>query len=552
MNKTININLASTFFHIDENAYELLKSYLNKLEKAFAKSQGKEEILRDVEVRIAELFQEHKKNPDYVINMDDVQEVIKILGEPNDFVSEEDLEDEPQTQTARKKLFRDTDDKYIGGVASGLGYYFGIDTTWVRLLWLVFGLFSLGTITVLYLILWMLIPEAKSTADKLSMKGEPINIANIEKKIREEFEGVSSKIKDIDYEEVKTSLKKKSMTFFGFLERVLSLIPRLIVKIIGVILVIISTCGIFGLLIGLVIFLIFGTLEWPLNFYFNFFDFNLFPSLLLITALFLLIFIPVLFLFYLGLRFLNRTGSTFGTVSRFVLLGVWFLALISLLLFGVNELRSHSVSATKTEKYELNLSESDTLFVSLKENAIAAQESFWEYDRSEILTDESGEHWWIGENFELNILKSKTPASYLEIKYEADGSNMKKAQNHAKEIIYDWQQKENQLVLDPIWKVVTSSRFQNQSVQLRLNVKEGQVLNLDENLREVLSFPVKNDQKLRSHDTAGRLWIMGSEVLECLNCKDDQREFSLNYKSKEGEDKLRLSIDSQGIKIKTQ
>ena len=415
-----------------------------------------------------------------------------------------------------------------------------------------FWLFSVGTITVLYLILWMLIPEAKSTADKLSMKGEPINIANIEKKIREEFEGVSSKIKDIDYEEVKTSLKKKSMTFFGFLERVLSLIPRLIVKIIGVILVIISTCGIFGLLIGLVIFLIFGTLEWPLNFYFNFFDFNLFPSLLLITALFLLIFIPFLFLFSLGLRFLNRTGSTFGTVSRFVLLGVWFLALISLLLFGVNELRSHSVSATKTEKYELNLSESDTLFVSLKENAIAAQESFWEYDRSEILTDESGEHWWIGENFELNILKSKTPASYLEIKYEADGSNMKKAQNHAKEIIYDWQQKENQLVLDPIWKVVTSSRFQNQSVQLRLNIKEGQVLNLDENLREVLSFPVKNDQKLRSHDTAGRLWIMGSEVLECLNCKDDQREFSLNYKSKEGEDKLRLSIDSQGIKIKTQ
>jgi len=298
--------------------------------------------------------------------------------------------------------------------------------------------------------------------------------------------------------------------------------------------------------------LIFGTLEWPLNFYFNFFDFNLFPSLLLITALFLLIFIPFLFLFSLGLRFLNRTGSTFGTVSRFVLLGVWFLALISLLLFGVNELRSHSVSATKTEKYELNLSESDTLFVSLKENAIAAQESFWEYDRSEILTDESGEHWWIGENFELNILKSKTPASYLEIKYEADGSNMKKAQNHAKEIIYDWQQKENQLVLDPIWKVVTSSRFQNQSVKLRLNVKEGQILNLDENLREVLSFPVKNDQKLRSHDTAGRLWIMGSEVLECLNCKDDQREFSLNYKSKEGEDKLRLSIDSQGIKIKTQ
>ena len=216
MNKTININLASTFFHIDENAYELLKSYLNKLEKAFTKSQGKEEILRDVEVRIAELFQERKKNSDYVITVEDVEEVIKILGQPEDFITEEEAENETQTQTASKKLFRDPDDKYIGGVASGMGYYFGIDTTWIRLLWLLFGLFSAGTIILIYIVLWILIPEAKTTADKLSMKGEPVNIATIEKKIREEFEEVSSKIKDIDYEEVKTSLKKNPQRFSIF------------------------------------------------------------------------------------------------------------------------------------------------------------------------------------------------------------------------------------------------------------------------------------------------------------------------------------------------
>jgi len=219
MNKTININLASTFFHIDENAYDLLKSYLNKLEKAFTKSQGKEEILRDVEVRIAELFQERKKNSDYVITLEDVEEVIKILGQPQDFITEEEAENETQTQTVSKKLFRDPDDKYIGGVASGMGYYFGIDTTWIRLLWLLFGLFSAGTIILIYIVLWILIPEAKTTADKLSMKGEPVNIATIEKKIREEFEEVSSKIKDIDYEEVKTSLKKIHNVFQFFRKR---------------------------------------------------------------------------------------------------------------------------------------------------------------------------------------------------------------------------------------------------------------------------------------------------------------------------------------------
>ena len=262
MNKTININLASTFFHIDESAYNLLQSYLNKLEKAFKNTQGKEEILRDIEVRIAELFQERKKHPDYVTNEKDINEVIDILGQPEDFEVEETQEtSKGQTHTASKKLFRDPDDRYIGGVASGLGYYFGIDTTWIRILWLIFGLFSLGTITFIYIILWILIPEAVTTADKLRMKGEPINIATIEKKIKEEFDEVSSKIKDIDYQEVKSSLKKKSTIFFGFLENVLSLIPKVIIKVIGIILLIVSSSGIFAILTGMVLFFIFGTIE---------------------------------------------------------------------------------------------------------------------------------------------------------------------------------------------------------------------------------------------------------------------------------------------------
>lgn len=552
MNKTININLASTFFHIDENAYDLLKSYLNKLEKAFTKSQGKEEILRDVEVRIAELFQERKKNSDYVITLEDVEEVIKILGQPQDFITEEEAENETQTQTVSKKLFRNPDDKYIGGVASGMGYYFGIDATWIRLLWLLFGLFSAGTIILIYIVLWILIPEAKTTADKLSMKGEPVNIATIEKKIREEFEEVSSKIKDIDYEEVKTSLKKKSTTFFNFLENVLRLIPKLILKIFGVVFLIVSTLGIFGLLAGLVVFILFGTLEWPFNFYFNFFEFNPYPSLALITAAFLLIFIPFLFLFSLGIRLLNRKGTPLGTISRFILLGLWFVALISLLFFGVFELSSHRVSAIKTEKHELNLSETDTLAVLLRDTSRADEKTLWEFDRSEIFADEKEEHWWVGKNFKMNILKSNTSTSFLEIKYEADGPKMKKAQKNTEEILYDYQQEGNQLSLDPMWKVQTSTRFQNQSVQLQLYLKEGQVVDLDENLKEILSYPLKNDQNFRSSHTAGKLWKMGGDVLECLNYEADKSSLRIQYKSKKGEDKLRLNVDSKGVTLKTQ
>lgn len=552
MNKTININLASTFFHIDESAYNLLQSYLNKLEKAFKNTQGKEEILRDIEVRIAELFQERKKHPDYVINEKDINEVIDILGQPEDFEVEESQEtSKGQTHTASKKLFRDPDDRYIGGVASGLGYYFGIDTTWIRILWLIFGFFSLGTITFIYIILWILIPEAVTTADKLRMKGEPINIATIEKKIKEEFDEVSSKIKDIDYQEVKSSLKKKSTIFFGFLENVLSLIPKVIIKVIGIILLIVSSSGIFAILTGMVLFLIFGTIEWPFNFYSNYLEYDPYPSFAIILATFLLVFIPFLFLFSLGVRLLYRNSTIYGTVGRFVLFGLWLVALFSLIYMGISEMKNHSVSASKTENYELNIAKTDTLYVRLKEDVFIQDSTLWEYERSKIFPDFNKKNWWMEKNFELNIVKSNNQSNYLSVRQEADGPTYKKAQNNAKEIDYDWEQNETQIILNPMWNVKTKVRFQNQSLLLKLHLTEGQTVALDQSLKEILDYPVKNDQAYSSKRTAGKLWRMGKEKLECLNCPANKRELNINYKTKDGTDKLRLNVDSDGITIKS-
>ena len=218
MNKTVNINLASTFFHIDENAYKKLQSYLNSLEKGFKNTMGKEEILKDIEARIAELFQEMKTNSDYVINESNVEKVISILGEPEDFMSD-DEDTTPPKESSHKKLYRDPEDKYIAGVASGLGYYFGLDTSWIRVLWLLLILFSGGTFLLIYFLFWILVPVAKTTADKLKMKGEPVNISTIEKKIKQEFEEVSSKIKDIDYDKASKTLKKKIQRFFRVFRR---------------------------------------------------------------------------------------------------------------------------------------------------------------------------------------------------------------------------------------------------------------------------------------------------------------------------------------------
>src|SRR5690606_19949661 len=226
MNKTVNINLAGIFFHIDEDAYLKLQRYLEAIKRSFTDSQGRSEIIADIEARIAELFNERMKNDKQVIRIKEVDEVISIMGQPEDYlVDDEIFEDEPSNtfqekskSTFSKKLFRDKDNSYIGGVASGIGHYLGIDAIWVRLIWIFSAFGSVGTFILIYVLFWILVPEAITTAEKLTMTGEPVNISNIEKKIKDGFENVSQNVSDavknMDLPKQGNKIKASSKTFF--------------------------------------------------------------------------------------------------------------------------------------------------------------------------------------------------------------------------------------------------------------------------------------------------------------------------------------------------
>jgi len=131
MNKTVTINLSGILFHIDEDAYNELKKYLNAIKQSLAKEESKDEIIADVESRIAEIFDEKKKFDDQVISQYEVDNVIKIMGQREDFNVDEDAienEFEEKKQSPKvKKLFKDPNDKFFDGVCSGLGHYFGIE-----------------------------------------------------------------------------------------------------------------------------------------------------------------------------------------------------------------------------------------------------------------------------------------------------------------------------------------------------------------------------------------------------------------------------------------
>ena len=205
MNKIFNINLGGYPFTIDDDAYRRLDKYLSTIQKHFADSEGCEDIISDIEIRIAELFNEHMKGQP-IVSLREVEKIISIMGTPEDFGAtiEEETDHSKTAHSGKtqqktsggKRLFRDPDEKVIGGVCSGLAAYFGIDEpVWVRL-FMVLLIFT-GFAPLIYIVLWIAIPEAKTSGDKLSMRGEKIDVSNIARKVEEEINNLADTITEM-------------------------------------------------------------------------------------------------------------------------------------------------------------------------------------------------------------------------------------------------------------------------------------------------------------------------------------------------------------------
>ncbi len=199
MTKTISINLGGLLFHIDQKAFDTLQAYLESIEKQFRNEKEAREILDDIESRIAELLAERINRDENLVSETLISDIIEIMGEPQDFIDEEDAEAtqaRPKSERKRsnKRMYRNPDDRILGGVCSGLGAYFNLDAWLFRSLFIIFTIFGFAG-AIIYLILWLAIPEAQTTAQKLEMRGEPITIENIKNTVKEEFENVKKNMR---------------------------------------------------------------------------------------------------------------------------------------------------------------------------------------------------------------------------------------------------------------------------------------------------------------------------------------------------------------------
>lgn len=212
MNKTLHINLGGRPFIIDEDAYRRLESYLASVHRHFRHSAGYAEITDDIEARLAELFTEWLAGAP-IVHLAAVEAVITTMGTPESFGTEAESSAGPTSAGAGsyhpgKRLYRNPDGKIIAGVCTGLAAYVGLeDAVWVRVLFAIL-LLTTGIGVIAYLVLWAVLPEAKTAADRLAMKGDPINVTTIGRQIEEELENVKQMAVELG-EELQTAFGGK-------------------------------------------------------------------------------------------------------------------------------------------------------------------------------------------------------------------------------------------------------------------------------------------------------------------------------------------------------
>jgi phage shock protein PspC (stress-responsive transcriptional regulator) len=551
MNKTVTVNIGGIVFHIDEIAYDKLRGYLEAIRNYFRGSDGSEEIVQDIESRIAEMLQEKIKTKQVVI-LTDINEVINAMGRPEDFAEGEEgtgFSDMPPlegTDPSKKRLFRDPDDQVIGGVCSGAGAYLGIDPIWLRIGFLV-AFFVFGSGLLLYLILWIIMPEAKTTAEKLQMKGEHVNISNIEKSFKDEMGGIKSKFDEFGKE------VRRPESFPARFLSMLGTLAKAFLTVLG------KVIAVFFVVIGLVVFSFLMIMLFSVTGVVD----NAYPWLagslfatgtektLGYIAAFLVIGIPFLALVYTGLKMLlnfKSSNKLIGSIST----GLFIFGVV-LAFFTFNRTISQfSNHESIRDNTELAIA-SDTLY--LQSDRFSTRSKHYNRRNFRIGMDddffgisESEDHIKM-ESLQLDIVRSVDGKVSLEKIYSANGKNNKEALANAKGVEYGFSVRDSLIYFDPYLSLDKAYKFRNQRLQLVLRIPVGKVVYLDESIRDLI-YDIDNVTNTYDGKMIGHMWIMRNEGLTCLDCNFSNTNKYYDDDTNINAGDTHIRINEHGIDIK--
>ena len=545
MNKTISINLSGMLFNLEEAAYNQLLKYLQTIKNYFSAAEGRDEIIGDIESRIAELFQERLKTKQVILEQD-VEDIIEIMGKPEVYAEEASADgttaNENSTGTdasnngqesfygkEKKRLFRDPDEGMLGGVCIGVGHYLGIDPVWLRIAFLV-GLFFFGSGPLLYLILWIALPKAETTAEKLQMRGEAVTIESIEKKIKEEFERINKKAGEFTEGATRTLRDKKvgsrATNFLNELfEAILNFIRNLI-RWMG------RSFGVFLFVIGLVLFFTWltavigqgqaisfnddeGMSSFSLKAFMGAFFANdkhvniaaICIALFLLAPVIALLLAGIKLFFYPKFKTVNWPGAVNG--------GIFTIGLILCIVAAVLLTNQFRAKGKILESVPFAMQSADTLYVkpnmdntvNLKNNLSLDNWSFYFNDGDELITG----------RIKLNVVNAGNENNYMTIEKLARGEDKKVAIKSAGQINTYVKENGNELVFNSNFNLKDGEKWRGQKVTYVLHLKENQIVKFDKNMIDLL-WDIPNVQNLDGEEMRGETFKMTKEGLTCMSC----------------------------------
>ena len=518
MKKTFTINISGTIFHIEEDAYEVLQKYLINLKNHFGADDEGKEIIADIEARIAEIFSSKTSDDRNVITVEWVNEVVKTMGTPEDFAEEEGEEQESIASEAKRKrrLYRDPDHRVLGGVCGGLGAYFGMDPVILRIIFAVLFFMTSGAALLAYFVLWIAVPKAVNTAQRLEMRGQEATVKNIEKSIKEEVKEVKESYKKFKESDTYSKGKKSVEGAGDVVYNIFKVILKIVVIILGVLLVITGFFGLLGLISSMVIGQSFVS-GWPLLWspeihVPDFLNYFVEPGTVTLGLILVGIItgIPLLAVLYLGTKMVFRYRSN-NTAIILSMLGIWFVSLIALLAISGSQIKHFKDRSSITNSEVISCDSCQTLYLNVAENRYEDYaELDWDIEDFNVYMVD-GEEVFVGKP-QLDVVRSSTGDFVINVKYVSRGKSREEAKENCQEIEYRYNQADSTVVFDPYFFLGESEKWRKQEVYITVKVPEGKAIFLSDDMDEII-HDIENVSNTWDGDMVGKYWEMKPEGL---------------------------------------
>lgn len=503
MEKTIKINLAGTIFQISEDGYGLLKDYLQSLTNRLKNYPDGNEMIDDIEARIAEIFQSGSSWKTGVISKEEVEGVISTMGSAEDITDglESGESYEKFRSTEGSRLYRDRDHSILGGVCAGLGNYLRLEVVWIRIAFVLLTLFYLSGLLI-YGVLWIVLPGTTS----LRNSGRT-----------DSHRRTDSHKRAVRHESRESEKSGNVLNdLFIALGKIIIVFLRIILVLIGITFILTG----FGLLVSyiMIAFLHVPALGGPFNNveFFNLtelFSFVVTPGLvpLLMILMSMTVILPLAGIIYWGIRMVFQFRAK-DLILNVIMFSLWIVAstILAVILF------SEGVSfANSGRSYEqMAIPTTDTLIISVNKTLREV-----DYDRSVSIPFEKGLTLYLNNmdktiygTPEVSFRTLDENAPYVQVVKFSKGKSRLEATKKADNLEYGYSMKGNRLSLDQYFTIHPGNRWSGANLGIKIYIPEGMIIYIEENIENILDkHPGKG---VYSWQTGGKYWRVTSRGLE--------------------------------------